>query len=125
MGMLSWLLRGLHPYWAMYYLVFLASVSYLGWPIWWTWQWGYLDSKNPAFAQIVDIYGMSAGTAIIVAVVFEVGGRIVLLIPPAVKELKERGRRELLADVEANPRIPEKAKEEMRRMVQGRTPTDK
>ena len=40
-----------------------------------------------------------------------------MLIPPAVKELKERGRRELLADVEANPRIPEKAKEEMRRMV--------
>ena len=50
--------------------------------------------KDPAFSEIVDVYGMSAGTAVLVAIFLEVGGRIVLLIKPAVEALLEKGREE-------------------------------
>ena len=93
-----WVLRRLFQgwrfYWVIYYLTFVVGVLVWGWPIWTAWKWSYLHAKNPAFGEIVDVYGMSAGTAVLVAIFLEVGGRIVLLIKPAVEALLEKGREE-------------------------------
>ena len=43
---------------------------------------------------VAAIFGVAAGVASAVAIIIEVGGRLVLLIPAAVKKLMERGREE-------------------------------
>ena len=74
------LFQGWRFYWVIYYLAFVVGVVTWGWPIWTSWRCNYLHVKDPAFSEIVDVYGMSAGTAVLVAIFLEVGGRIVLLI---------------------------------------------
>ena len=88
------LFQGWRFYWVIYYLTFVAGVLAWGWPIWTSWRWSYLHAENPAFGKIVDVYGMAAGTAVLVAIFLEVGGRIMLLIKPAVEALLEKGREE-------------------------------
>jgi hypothetical protein len=43
---------------------------------------------------LAAIFGVAAGAASAVAIVVEVGGRMVLLIPAAVKKIMEQGREE-------------------------------
>ena len=88
------LFQGWRFYWVIYYLAFVVGVLVWGWPIWTSWRWSYLHTENPAFSKIVDVYGMAAGTAVLVAIFLEVGGRIMLLIKPAVEALLEKGRQE-------------------------------
>ena len=92
------LFQGWRFYWVIYYLAFVVGVVAWGWPIWTSWRCNYLHVKDPAFSEIVDVYGMSAGTAVLVAIFLEVGGRIVLLIKPAVEALLEKGRQEGLQE---------------------------
>jgi hypothetical protein len=49
---------------------------------------------NVRISVLADVYGVAAGTAVFITIFVEALGRMVLLIPAAVKKLKSEGRRE-------------------------------
>ena len=50
--------------------------------------------ENDSVDLLAAVFGTAVGTALGVAILLEVGGRMVLLIPAAVKKLKAEGRQE-------------------------------
>ena len=83
-------------YWIIYYLVYLA-VSGAGLWYYWPrllWYWRQPVMENDSVDLLAAIFGAAVGIALGVAILLEVGGRMVLLIPAAVKKLKAEGRKE-------------------------------
>ena len=74
-------------YWISYYLVYIGGVAFGLWR-----YWEQLDEAGVYL--LAAIFGASAGGALLVAIVLEVTGRMVLLIPAAIKKYKEEGRQE-------------------------------
>ena len=76
-------------YWVVYYLVYVAGVAFGAsryHPL-------REQGKDELFA-LVAIFALAAGLALLVAIIMEVLGRMVLLIPAEIKRLREQGRRE-------------------------------
>ena len=76
-------------YWAVYYLVYVAGVG-LG--IWRYRPFSQVGSDE--LYSLVAVFALAAGAALLVAIIVEVIGRMVLLIPAEIKRLKEEGRKE-------------------------------
>ena len=66
------------------FLIALALTLWLHWP-------ALLHKEGPVFL-LAAILGVAAGGALTFAILVEIGGRTVLLIPKAVKEIMEKGR---------------------------------
>ena len=81
--------RFLDTYWILYFIGYVIGVIVLGWH-----YWDELWSGENWIFLTAAIFGTAAGAASVVAVVVEVGGRLVLLIPPAARKLINRGREE-------------------------------
>ncbi len=76
-------------YWVSYYLVYVGAVSFALW-LYPPWQ----EQGKEVIYLLAAIFGAAAGFALLVAIILEVIGRMVLLIPSAVKKLKDEGRKE-------------------------------
>lgn len=76
-------------YWVIYYLVYVAGVG-IGLSRYHPLQ---EQGKDELFA-LVAIFALAAGLALLVAIILEVLGRMVLLIPSEIKRLREQGRKE-------------------------------
>ena len=74
-------------YWIVYYIVYVVAVLAAG-----ALQWGKLLTDDDPTFRLAAIFGLSAGLASFLAIVSEVIGRMVLLIPEAVRKLREEGR---------------------------------
>lgn len=77
-------------YWVVYYLVYVAGVAF-----------GALryhplreQGKDELFA-LVAIFALAAGLALLVAIIMEVLGRMVLLIPAAIRKIREQERKRM------------------------------
>ena len=80
--------RVLNNYWIGYYIVFAACAGvYLYRHNWTPSQWDNVSLLS-------DIFGASAGIALLVVISVEVLGRMVLLIPKTVRAILEKGRAE-------------------------------
>ena len=81
-------------YWVVYYLVYVVcAVFFL------SQRWSLLFHGRTDYIHILSsIFGSSVGIALLFAIVAEVTGRMVLLIPQAVKKLINRGREEERAE---------------------------
>ena len=88
--------RFLDVYWVIYFVSYLVVIAILLWLYWDD----LLHEDNPLL-QLATIYGVAAGSASAFAIIVEVGGRIVLLIPAAVKKLKNEGKAEGRAEERA------------------------
>ena len=88
--------RFLDVYWVIYFIGYLVAVAIM---LWLHWD-GLLYKDNPLL-QLATIYGVAAGSASAFAIIVEGGGRIVLLIPAAVKKLRDEVRKETDAEWEA------------------------
>ena len=76
-------------YWAVYYLVYVAGVG-LG-----IWRYRpFSQAGSDELYSLVAVLALAAGAALLVAIIVEVIGRMVLLIPAEIKRLKEEGRKE-------------------------------
>ncbi len=85
---MEWLRRFARNYWLAYYFIYVGGVTVcLGR----YWQRLWLDE---GILWLAAIFGASAGFALLVVIILEVTGRMVLLIPAAVKKLKDEGREE-------------------------------
>ena len=76
-------------YWIAYYLVYVITVGVGLWR-YRPWQ----QSGNDELYALVAIFALAAGVALLAAILMEVIGRMVLLIPAEIKRLKEIGRKE-------------------------------
>ena len=85
--------RAVGEYWIAYYLFYVA-IAALGW-----WlnrgrlQWSLLLHEDQVYL-LAAIFGAAAGIALLAAIVLEVTGRMVLLIPKAWNRAKREGRAE-------------------------------
>ena len=75
-------------YWVFYYLVYVAS-SVFG--VCWYWE---RLLRYDWVLWLAAIFGASVGFALFVAIILEVSGRMVLLIPNAIRKIKAEGRAE-------------------------------
>ena len=75
-------------YWVFYYLVYIAS-SVFG--VCWYWE---RLLRYDWVLWLAAIFGASVGFALFVAIILEVSGRMVLLIPNAIRKIKAEGRAE-------------------------------
>ena len=75
-------------YWVFYYLVYIAS-SVFG--VCWYWE---RLLRYDWVLWVAAIFGASVGFALFVAIILEVSGRMVLLIPNAIRKIKAEGRAE-------------------------------
>ena len=89
-------MNALGKYWVIYYLVYLLCVALF---VWQHWQ-DLLHGDNRIHLMAAG-FGVSAGVASILAIVVEVVGRIMLLIPAAVKKLIAEGQQKADAEWEA------------------------
>ncbi len=76
-------------YWIAYYLVYVITAGVGLWR-YRPWQ----QSGNDELYALVAIFALAAGVALLAAILMEVIGRMVLLIPAEIKRLKEMGRKE-------------------------------
>ena len=81
--------RFLDTYWILYFVGYIVAIIILGWL-----NWDELRAGNNRIYLLAAIFSVAAGAASAVAVIVEVGGRLVLLIPAAVKRIMEQGRQE-------------------------------
>ena len=81
-------MREVAKYWVIYYLVYIATVVFLLVRHWNDLRW---DDVSYVFL-LAAIVSLGAGTALIVAIIVEVTGFMVLLIPDRIRKLKEAGR---------------------------------
>ena len=88
--------RFLDAYWVLYFVGYVLAIAGLGWS-----HWDGLEERDNRIYLLAAVFGVAAGAASAVAIIVEVGGRMVLLIPAAVKKLKEQGRQEERAEWEA------------------------
>lgn len=85
--------RAVGEYWIAYYLFYVA-IAALGW-----WlnrerlQWIQLLREDQVYL-LAAIFGAAAGIALLAAIILEVTGRMVLLIPKAWNRAKREGRKE-------------------------------
>ena len=82
-------------YWIAYYISFLVGVVVLTGTHWYSPRW-----NEDWLALSSDIFGVAFGISLTLALLVEVVGNMVLLIPQRIKELKDRGRREQQKRVE-------------------------
>ena len=75
-------------YWIAYYLVYVACIG-IG-----VWRYRQHLFGDEDVLWLAAIFGASAGFALLAAILLEVTGRMVLLIPAAIKKIKEEGRQE-------------------------------
>ena len=83
-------------YWVFYYLVYIAS-SVFG--VCWYWE---RLLRYDWVLWLAAIFGASVGFALFVAIILEVSGRMVLLIPNAIKKIRSDERKRIrtaLADL--------------------------
>ena len=78
-------------YWLFYYLVYVAVVV-AGVAVYW--ESLLPGDENEGLYTLAAIFGVAAGAALLMAILLEVAGYMVLLIPRRIRELKERGREE-------------------------------
>ena len=76
-------------YWIAYYLVYVITAGVGLWR-YQPWQ----QSGNDELYALVAVFALAAGVALLAAILMEVIGRMVLLIPAEIKRLKEIGRKE-------------------------------
>ena len=76
-------------YWIAYYLVYVIATG-VGL---WRYQPWQETGKDELYA-LVAIFALAAGVALLAAILLEVIGRMVLLIPAAWKKIKEQGIKE-------------------------------
>ena len=81
----------LRVYWIIYYLSYLIAVALL---LWLYWSNLLAADGNARIFLLAAVFGTAVGTALVLAMLTEIGGRIVLLIPAEVKRLINKGRRE-------------------------------
>jgi hypothetical protein len=82
--------KAFEKYWVSYYIVYLVSAVFLLWRHREAIRW---DDESYLYL-LAAIFGLSVGTALMVAILVEVTGRMVLLIPEAIKKIMEKGREE-------------------------------
>ena len=80
--------RVFRNYWLVYYVVYVGGVA-LGLGRYWPQL-----TAHGGILWLAAISVVSAGSALLVAIFLEVMGRMVLLIPAAIKKIKDEGRRE-------------------------------
>ena len=80
-------------YWGAYYLVYVAGVAFLMYYFRQELLWQEARQLETLYVMSA-IYAVSAGTALFVAIIVEVTGRMVLLIPRAWNKAKDIGRAE-------------------------------
>ena len=76
-------------YWIAYYLVYVITAGVGLWR-YRPWQ----QSGNDELYALVAIFALAAGVALLAAILMEVIGPMVLLIPTAWKKIKEQGIKE-------------------------------
>ena len=81
--------RLIEKYWVVYYIVYVVGVAVIV-----AMQWGKLQADVDPIFRLAAIFGVSAGIASFLAIVSEVFGSMVLLIPDAVRKLRKSGRQE-------------------------------
>ncbi len=103
-------------YWIIYYLVYTGGVAY-SIPSYWR-----RLSDDGGLLWLAAIYGVSAGTALLAAIYLEALGRMVLLIPAAIKHYKEQGLEQGLEQGREEGRREERRRieEELRRAAEPR-----
>ncbi len=79
----------LGTYWVFYYLCYVLGVGVFLW----LYRWDLFGGEDPIYLLAAG-FGVSAGAASAFAILVEVTGRIVLLIPAAINKAKEAGRQE-------------------------------
>ena len=79
--------RVFRNYWLVYYAVYVGGVA-LGLARYWPQL-----TAHDGILWLAAIFGASAGSALLVAIFLEVMGRMVLLIPAAIKKIKEQERK--------------------------------
>ena len=85
-------MRILDSYGIIYPLAFLVALAVMLWL-----HWDALFHKDGATFLLAAIFGVTAGAALTFAILMELGGRTMLLIPKAAKKLLNQGRAEGLA----------------------------
>ena len=80
-------------YWIVYYLVYVAGVGLGVWLYQNRLHWEQVRDGDGIYL-LAAIFGVSVGIALLAAIIVEVTGRMVLLIPRAWNKLKEDSRRE-------------------------------
>jgi uncharacterized membrane protein YuzA (DUF378 family) len=81
--------RFLDAYWVIYFGGYVVAIVILG-----VLHWDDLKQGDNPIYVLAAVFGVAAGVSSVFAIIVEVGGRMVLLIPAAVKRLKEQGRQE-------------------------------
>ena len=84
--------RAVGNYWVAYYLVYVAMVVWGCWANWNRLDWS--QAWRDDVYLLAAILGVAAGVALMTAIIVEVFGRMVLLIPKAWNKAKEEGRQE-------------------------------
>ena len=81
-------------YWVIYYLVYLAAAGAGLWKYWprLLWYWRQPVLQDDSIYLLAAIFGTAAGIALTTAIILEVSGRMVLLIPATVRKIKAQGR---------------------------------
>ncbi len=79
----------LGTYWVFYYLCYVLGVGVFLW----LYRWDLSSGDDPIYLLAAG-FGVSAGAASVFAILVEVIGRTMLLIPAAVKKLKEAAHQE-------------------------------
>ncbi len=98
-------------YWVVYYLVYAACAAFFL-----SRRWAILFQDGTDYIHILAaIFGASAGIALLFAIAAEVTGRMVLLIPQAVKKIMEKGRAEGRIEGRAEGRTEGRAEQRNRR----------
>ena len=92
--------RAVGEYWIAYYLFYVAIAALGCWLNRTRLQWGHLLREDQVYL-LAAIFGVAAGVALLAAIILEVTGRMVLLIPKAWNRAKEEGRREERKRLEA------------------------
>ena len=103
--------RLIEKYWVVYYIVYVVGVVVIV-----AMQWQKLQADDDPIFRLAAIFGVSAGIASFLAIVSEVFGRMVLLIPSAVKKLRESARKEGLEEGRVEGRV--EGREEERARIQ-------
>ena len=85
----------LKNYWVLYYLVFIGFSGFYLWLRWKELPVGNVVDRTGAligqYGELADVFGAAVGVALFTAILTEVTGRMVLLIPATIKKLKEEG----------------------------------
>ena len=79
------------PYWIIYYLAFLTALASL---LSLYWDGLTTGAGNEPVYLLAAIFGAAGGAAITFTITTELGARAMLLIPAAVKKIKNQGREE-------------------------------